>query len=85
MSTMVEPSARDIAALIDLVRGEGVPAIFGDTFARETTMRTIADESGAKLVGLYSDTLSESDGTAATYLDYMRFNVTSIIYSLLGD
>ena len=85
MSTMVEPSARDIAALIDLVRGEGVPAIFGDTFARETTMRTIADESGAKLVGLYSDTLSESDGPAATYLDYMRFNVTSIIYSLLGD
>ncbi len=85
MSTMVEPSARDIAALIDLVRGEGVPAIFGDTFARETTMRTIADESGATLVGLYSDTLSESDGPAATYLDYMRFNVTSIIYSLLGD
>lgn len=83
MSTMVEPSARDIAALIELVRGEGVPAIFGDTYARETTMRTIASESGAKLVGLYSDTLSESDGPAATYLDYMRFNVTSIINALL--
>ena len=85
MSTMVEPSARDVAALIDTVRDRGVPAIFSDTNAPENIMQTIAAETGAALVGLYSDTLSDNDGPAGSYLELMRFNVTTIVNALTGD
>ncbi|MCE2473835.1 MAG: zinc ABC transporter substrate-binding protein, partial [Anaerolineae bacterium] len=84
MSTMVEPSARDIAALIDRVSAEGVPAIFGDTQTSEAIMRTIASAVGIEIFGLYSDTLTESDGPASTYLDYMRYNMTTIVSALQG-
>ena len=85
ISTMVEPSARDVAGLIDTVRDEGVPAIFGDSFAPQAIMSTIASETGASLVSLYSDSLSDAGGPAATYLDYMRYNVLTIIDALAVD
>ena len=85
MATMLEPSARDVASLIDLVSEEDVPAVFGDMFSSQRSLRTIAGEAGVEVVGLYGDTLSASDGPAATYLDYMRFNVTTIIDALNGD
>ncbi|MDE2949567.1 MAG: metal ABC transporter substrate-binding protein [Chloroflexota bacterium] len=84
ISTMVEPSARDVAALIDTVRDEGVPAIFGDPFAPQPIMAAITAETGAVLAGLYSDTLSDEAGPAATYLDYMRYNVRTIVDALSG-
>jgi len=84
MSTMVEPSARDVAGLIDTVRDEGVPAIFGDPFAPQPIMSAIVAETGAELAKLYSDTLSDAGGPAATYLDYMRYNVTTIVEALSG-
>ena len=85
MSTMVEPSARDIAVLIDRIRDEGVPAMFSDTQSSDSVMRVISAEAGVKLIGLYSDTLSDSNGPASTYLDYMRYNVTTIVNALKGD
>ena len=85
MSTMVEPSARDVAAMIDLVRDEGVPAIFSDAHLSDVLVQTIAGETGVEVVGLYSDALSDPDGPAATYLDYMRYNVTTIVEALKGD
>ncbi len=85
LSTMVEPSARDIAGLIDRIRDEGVPAMFSDTQASDSIMRTIAGEAGVKLIGLYSDTMSDSNGPASTYLDYMRYNVTTIVDALKDD
>ena len=85
MATMVEPSARDIAALIDRIRAEGVPAVFSDTQSSDSTMRTISSEAGVKMFGLYSDTLSDSNGPAATYLEYMRYNVTTIVEALKGE
>ena len=85
MATMVEPSARDVAALIDRVRAEGVPAIFNDSYAPENIMHTIAAETGTALVSLYSDSLSGGDGPAPTYLDYMRYNVSTIVDALTGE
>ena len=45
-------------------------------------MEAIASEAGVKMFGLYSDTLTDSGGPAATYLDYMRYNVTTIVDAL---
>ena len=85
MATMVEPSARDVAALVDLVRAEGVPAIFSDAHLSDVLVNTIASETGVAVVGLHTDSLSDAEGPAATYLDYMRYNVTTIIDALKGD
>ena len=71
--------------MVDLVRAEGVPAIFSDTHLSDVLMNTIASETGVAVVGLHSDSLSDADGPAGTYLEYMRYNVTTIIDALKGD
>ncbi len=80
--TMIEPSAREVADLIDRVRDAGVAAVFGDTYSPGRVLEVIAAETGVKIASLYSDTLSDSDGPAATYLDYMRYNVSTIVEAL---
>ena len=70
--------------MIDLINDADVPAIFGETTISQTVMETIADETGAELVILYSGTLS-IDGPATTYLDYMRYNFRTIVDALSAD
>ena len=81
LTTTEETSARDIAALIDLVRDEGVPAIFGEIVISASAMQAIADETGARLVTLNADTLS-TEGEASTYLGYMRSEFSLIVNAL---
>ena len=82
ISTMADTSAQDVAAVIDVLRDEDIPAIFGDPFAPQAIMTAIAEETGVQLVGFYSDTLGEAGGPAGTYLDYMRYNFTVIVEAL---
>ena len=80
-STQVEPSASDVSTLVDLVKDSGVAAIFGETTVSTSIVETIAAETGAEMAVIYSGTLSV-DGPASTYLDYMRYNLTTIVESL---
>ena len=57
VSTEVEPSARDVADVVDVVRDEGVPAIFSDIHLSDVLMNTVASETGVEVVGLHSDSL----------------------------
>ena len=81
--TQIEPSARDVAVVIDLVKDAGVAAIFGETTVSTTVVETIAAETGAELAIIYSGTLTEGD-PAGTYLDYMRYNLRTIVEALGG-
>ena len=81
--TQIEPSARDVAVLIDLVKDVGVAAIFGETTVATSVVETIAAETGAGLAIIYSGTLTEGD-PAGTYLDYMRYNLRTIVEALGG-
>jgi ABC-type Zn uptake system ZnuABC Zn-binding protein ZnuA len=81
-STLAEPSAGEIAALIDTVRAGGVAALFAENTVSPAVAQQIADETGAAFYTLYSDSLSEADGPAGTYLDYMRYNVSTIADAL---
>lgn len=81
-STSAEPSVQDVLTLIDTVKDVGVPAIFTETTVSDSLARQIADESGAQIVPLYTGSLSASDGPAATYTDYMRFNAAQIADAL---
>lgn len=81
-STSAEPSVKDMLALIKTMQDNRVPAIFTETTVSEDLARQIADETGALIVRLYTGSLSEGDGPAATYMDYMRFNATQIAEAL---
>ncbi|MBK9122303.1 MAG: zinc ABC transporter substrate-binding protein [Chloroflexi bacterium] len=81
-STLAEPSAQDLAALIELVRSSGVKAIFVETTVASRVAEQVASETGVPIVPLYTDSLSDADGAAATYLDYMAYNFTTITDAL---
>ncbi len=83
LSTEVEPSARDLAMLAELIEHEGVPAVFGETTHSDRMLRRIAEETGATIIsGLYSGSLGEPGGEAGNYIDMMRFNTTTIVEGL---
>jgi zinc/manganese transport system substrate-binding protein len=75
LSTETEPSARDVASVIAQIRAQKIPAVFLENIADPRLLRQIAAETGVKIGGtIYSDSLSPSNGPAATYIDMMRHN-----------
>lgn len=82
LSTAAEPSAQALAQLQDQLAAEGVKAIFVGTTVNPRLAEQIAQDLGIQVVGLYSDSLSAPDGPAATYLDFMRYNVDAIVAAL---
>ena len=84
VSTVVEPSASDVAEVIDVIREHELTAIFGESITSDKILQVIAAETGVEIASLYTDSLSLADGPAATYLDYMRYNFTTIVEALSG-
>ena len=84
-STLAEPSAAEVAGLIDLIRAEGVPALFAETTVNAVLAEQVAADTGAQFYTLYSGTLSAPDGPASTYLDYLRYNARTIAAALGGS
>jgi zinc/manganese transport system substrate-binding protein len=83
VSEDAEPSARDIARLIQQIKKEKITAIFIENISSGRLMDRIAKETGAKIGGeLYSDALSPPGGPAATYIDMMRHNTRAITDAL---
>jgi len=84
-STLSEPSARELAALEDAIRAAGVPCIFVGTTIPSDLSEQVAADTGTRIVFLYTGSLSEPDGPAATYLDLMRFDVEQIVSGLTAS
>ena len=82
ITTDVEPSAEHIVELVHEVEELGVPAVFGETTVSERLAQTVAQESGAALVRLYSGSLGAGGSGAETYLDMVRTNVDRIVNAL---
>lgn len=75
-----DPSARDIARVVDQIRAAGVPAIFAENVARSDLMERVAQEAGVVLVDtLYTDALGEPGSAGATYVGMMSFNIDQIV------
>ena len=80
-----QPSARELARLIQKVKASPMAACFVDTHADTRIMAQIARESGARLGGrLYSDTLSPPPGPASTALRLLSSNVETLASALKG-
>ena len=66
-TTQSEPSAKEIAALIDLIRGEAVKAIFAESSVDPKVAHELAKDTGVKIVDdLYSDSLGGPGSGAET-------------------
>jgi ABC-type Zn uptake system ZnuABC Zn-binding protein ZnuA len=81
-STAAEPSARQIAALEDAVRGHGVRAIFISQVVTPGLAQRVADDTGIHLVNLHVHSLTGPEGDAPDYLRLMRYNVWAIVSAL---
>ena len=82
LATHVEPSAEHIASVVDVVRERDIQAVFGETTVSERLAKTIAEETGAQLVRLYSGSLGPEGSGADTYLGMVRTNVERIVEAL---
>jgi manganese/iron transport system substrate-binding protein len=81
-SDLAEPSARQIASLEDVLKTQGVRAIFVGTYDNHTLGDQIGKDTGLPVVPIYFESLSPSDGPASTYFDFMRFDVQAIVNAL---
>ena len=81
-TTEVEPSPADLVELTHEVEEYGVPAMFGETTVSDRLAESIASESGAELVRLYSGSLGREGSDAETYLEMVRTNVQRIVDAL---
>ena len=83
VSTEAEPTAQDLAMLIETIEHEGVAAVFTERSHSQRLAKRVAEETSATLIGgLYTGSLSEEGGEAATYVDLMRHNTTTIVEAL---
>ncbi|RUU54953.1 zinc ABC transporter substrate-binding protein AztC [Mesorhizobium sp. M2C.T.Ca.TU.002.02.1.1] len=86
ISTDSEPSAADVAKLVEQIKQDKAAAIFIENITNPRLIEQIAGETGIKVGGtLYSDALSGSDGPASTYIDMMHNNITQIKGAILGS
>jgi ABC-type Zn uptake system ZnuABC Zn-binding protein ZnuA len=86
-SNFAEPSAQEVAGLIDQIKDEGIPAIFGSEVFPSDVLETIADETGAEYVDdLRDDDLPGEPGDALhSYIGLMVTNMKIMIPALGGD
>ncbi|PGH44395.1 zinc ABC transporter substrate-binding protein [Micromonospora sp. WMMA1996] len=83
-TTLASPSSSDLASLVTAIRAHRVPAIFVDTSQPARLAEVLASEAGisVKVSALYSESLSDTDGDAPSYLGMMRFNAEAIVGGL---
>ncbi len=78
-----DPSAHQIAELIEKIQVSQVPAIFTENIHNPKLMAMIAQESNVKLAPtLYTDALGEPDSNGENYIHMMMYNVDVITREL---
>jgi ABC-type Zn uptake system ZnuABC Zn-binding protein ZnuA len=78
-----EPSAEDIARIVDTIVEAEVDTVFVENADNDRLARTIAEETGAVIVpGVRTGSLAGPGSGAETYLSMLRSNVELIVGSL---
>lgn len=87
VSDFEDPTAAEVAALIDQVKAEGVPAIFGSEVFPSPVLEQIGKEAGVEYVDeLRDDDLPGKPGqTDHSWLGLMRFDYITMTEALGGD
>lgn len=78
LSSEAEPSAADMARLIDVIREQNVQALFHENMTSPAVINQLAEETGLPVAGtLYADALA-AEGEASSYLGMMRHNARTL-------
>ena len=82
-SEVADPSAAQIAAIIEHIRREQVPAVFAENILNPQLTEQVAREAGVLIVPtLFTDALGPEGSGGESYLQMMRSNVTKMVESL---
>jgi zinc/manganese transport system substrate-binding protein/manganese/iron transport system substrate-binding protein len=84
LTSLVSQGAGDVTPralvnLLEILRDEGVPAVFAEPQFSEGVLRQAAGDAGVSVETIYSDALSED---VSTYIEMMRFNANSLVEGL---
>lgn len=83
LSNQAEPSARDVARIIERARETKVSGVFIENMSSPVMAQQIARESGVLMGGtLYADALGPADQPASTYLGMVSWNAGRLVYVL---
>ncbi len=81
-SSAAQPSAQELAQLQDAILKLGVKAVFVGETANPNLSKRLAEDTGIKLVFLYTGSLSEAGGPASTFIEMMQHNTTAMVEAL---
>jgi zinc/manganese transport system substrate-binding protein len=83
-STLAEPSSAEIAALVETIVANKVPAIFVENIGSFDLADILAAETGTEVevVQLVSDALGEPGSETGTYLGMLNYNASAIADAL---
>lgn len=73
-----DPSPQELAQLVDLIRQQGVPAVFTEPQFNPKLAETLAHEAGVRVLELYSD----SPPAGEDYIGMMRRNIEHVVEGL---
>lgn len=81
---MAEPSASDLAELVELLRAEDIRAVFAETTSPRILAEAVAAELGdsVRIYDLYTGALGEPGSGADSYAGMMRTNANTIAEAL---
>ena len=86
IDTEAEPSAQQLAILIDQLNVDGAASLFVENITSPALVQQIADETGLTIGGqLFSDALSERGGPATSYLAMFEHNLDTLLTALQGN
>jgi zinc/manganese transport system substrate-binding protein/manganese/iron transport system substrate-binding protein len=84
-STVAQPSAGEVAALVDTIRREGVKAVFAESSVNADVEEAIAHDAGAKVgKALWADTLGPAGSDGATYVQSIASNTAALVDGFSG-
>ncbi|WP_210441403.1 zinc ABC transporter substrate-binding protein AztC [Nocardioides xinjiangensis] len=83
-TTLASPSASDLDGLASAIEESGVRTIFAESSQPHRLVQVLADEAGVdvEVEELFTESLTEQDGGAPTYLDMQRANTERITNGL---
>jgi len=82
-STLAEPTANELADIQDTIHELEVKAIFVGNTVNPALAERVTEDTGTQLIFVYTGSLSEPDGEASTYIEYMRYNTSAFVNALI--
>jgi len=80
-----EPSASALSKLISQIKHDNIKALFFENMSDSRVIESIAAETGIRPgPPLYSDALSDPDGSAPTYITMFKYNADTLLAAMAG-